>query len=143
VFGRRSNQGILLSTAVRQFLTDAGNNEVAVPIGHAVDPDHEATRRETPEAAIAFDQRHFSARPCGGHGCCKAGGTPSHDQYLAYAVNLDFTGRFWNRFAFSRSHGNLRSPTPLWHAAYVSSRDSASSRLTNPVRNHALSGFLR
>jgi hypothetical protein len=75
--------------AVEQFLREAADHQLALPVGHAVDPDHEAAGGQPAQVVVALQQHDVGALARGSR-CGRSAGRPAaHDQHVAVAVDGD------------------------------------------------------
>ena len=75
--------------AVEQFFGEAADHRHALPVGHAVDPDHEAAGRQPAEVVVALEQGDVGALLRGRRGRRRARGPATDHQHLGAVVDLD------------------------------------------------------
>jgi hypothetical protein len=86
LLGRRARDG-----ALRQPVEDLGGEArddlLALPVAHAIDPDHEAAGREAAEVVVALDERHAGAEPRRGHRRRAARRAAADDEHVGLLVD--------------------------------------------------------
>jgi hypothetical protein len=75
------------------LLSEAADHELAFPVGHPVDPDHETAGGEAPQVVVALEQDDVGADTRSGDGCRRSGGAAAHHQHVAVGVHRDLTRR--------------------------------------------------
>ena len=84
----------VLRQPVEQFVGDAADDQLAGPVGHAVDPDDEAAGGQAAQMVVALQQHDVGAGPRGRNGRSGAGRAAAHHQHVAVAEDGDVAGRF-------------------------------------------------
>ena len=73
--------------AIEDLRAEAGDDLVALPIGHAVDPDDQAAGREPAEVVVALDERDLRAEPPRRDRGRTAGGPAADDEHVGLVVH--------------------------------------------------------
>ena len=83
--------------AVEQLGADARDDLRALPVGHPVDPDDEASRREATEVAVALHDGDALAQPPRGDRGRGAGGSAADDEHVGLLVDGRLARRLGDR----------------------------------------------
>ena len=103
----------VLAAAVHDLLADARDDEVTLPVGHAVDPRDEAARRQSAQAAVTLDENDIGAFARRGHGRGRPGRPAADDEYVALTVDRSLSRRLGDR-AVGRSVHDQNNATGTW-----------------------------
>ncbi len=106
--GERS-EGCVWTTPVDELRADTGDDEVPIPVGHPVDPRHEAAGRQAAQVVVSLDQHGVGPEAAGRDGGGGAGWPASDDQHVAGAVDGGGSGRLLDRRTSLRLHDPLLS----------------------------------
>ena len=105
--------------------------QVAIPVGHPVDPRHEPSGRQPAEVVVSLDEHGVGPESTGGNGRCCSGRPAADHQHVAAAVDGGRSGRLLDRRFAGRLHDQpsiARRRSPAAFPNIVASLETITNR---------------